>query len=92
MTRTIRKTEEIHEQIELCDKLFAKFKKTRKHCYDVNYKEVRNRVQSVIKNEKKNFVVDKLTKSVGKPKELWGSLKGDSCHGRNHSHTRCKYL
>ena len=29
----------------------------------------------MVKNKNKNFVVDKLSKSIGKPKELWRSLK-----------------
>ena len=29
----------------------------------------------MIKNKNKNFVIDKLSKSIGKPKELWRPLK-----------------
>ena len=36
--------EEIHEQIELRDKLFATFNNSKKQCDDVNYRKVRNRV------------------------------------------------
>ena len=67
--------EEIHEHIALRDKMLAKFKKSRKQCDDQNYKKARNHVQTMIKRKKKNFVLDKLNQNIGKPKELWKSLK-----------------
>ena len=67
--------EEIHEHIALRDKMLAKFKKSRKECDDQHYKKARNCVQTMIKREKKNFVADKLNQNIGKPKELWKSLK-----------------
>ena len=67
--------EEIHEHIALRGKMLARFKKSRKKCDDQNYKKARNRVQTMIKKKKKNFVVDKLNQNIGKPKELWKSLK-----------------
>ena len=67
--------QEIHEHIALRDKMLAKFKKLRKECDDHNYKKARNRVQTMIKRKKKNFVADKLNQNIGKPKELWKSLK-----------------
>ena len=67
--------EEIHEHIALRDKMLAKFKKLRKERDDQNYKKARNRVQTMTKRKKKNFIVDKLDQNIGKPKELWKSLK-----------------
>ena len=67
--------EEIHEHIALRDKMLAKFKRSRKQCDDPNYKKARNHVQTMIKRKKKNFVLDKLNQNIGKPKELWRSLK-----------------
>ena len=61
---------EINEEIERQDKSFAKFKKSRLHCDEKNYKKACNRVQHIIKNKKKNFVVGKLNENIGKPKEL----------------------
>ena len=66
---------EINEEIERRDKLFAKFKKSRSHSDNENYKKSRNKVQRMIKDKKKNFVIGKLNDNIGKPKELWKSLK-----------------
>ena len=57
------------------DKLLTKFKKSRSHSDNENYKKSRNKVQRMIKNKKKNFVIRKLNDNIGKPKELWKSLK-----------------
>ena len=66
---------EINEEIERRDKLLAKFKKSRSHSDNENYKKSRNKVQRMIKDKKKNFVIGKLNDNIGKPKELWKSLK-----------------
>ena len=66
---------EINEEIERRDKLLAKFKKSRSHSNNENYKKSRNKVQRMIKDKKKNFVIRKLNDNIGKPKELWKSLK-----------------
>ena len=67
--------EEILEGIKTRDKLFAKFKKTRLHNDHLKYKRARNHLQSVIKKKKKNFITSKLTGNIGKPKDLWKTLK-----------------
>ena len=64
---------EINE--ERRDKLLAKFKKSRSDSDNENYKKSRNKVQRMIKDKKKNFVIGKLNDNIGKPKELWKSLK-----------------
>ena len=66
---------EINEEIEKQDKSFAKIKKSRLHRDNENYREARYKVQRMIKNKKKTFVVGKLNENIGKPKELWKSLK-----------------
>ena len=66
---------EIQEKIETRDKLLAKFKKSRKSTDHENYKKARNKVQCLINDKKKTFVVEKLNENNGKPKELWKSLK-----------------
>ena len=66
---------EINEEIERRDKLLAKFKKSRSDSDNENYKKSRNKVQRMIKDKKKNFVIEKLNDNIGKPKELWKSLK-----------------
>ena len=57
------------------DKLFAIFKNTKLSDNNVKYKKARNHVQSIIKRKKRQFYVDKLKYNVGKPKELWKTLK-----------------
>ena len=66
---------EIIEEIERRDKLLAKFKKSRSDSDNENYKKSRNKVQRMIKDKKKNFVIGILNDNIGKPKELWKSLK-----------------
>ena len=66
---------EIHEEIETRDKLLAKFKKSRKSTDHENHKKALNKVQCLINDKKKTFVVGKLNENIGKPKELWESLK-----------------
>ena len=52
--------EEILEEIEKCDKLLAKFKKSRQPSDSQNYKIARNKVQGMIKKKQKNFIAEKL--------------------------------
>ena len=40
-----------------------------------NYKEAKNEVQKLIRTKKKAYFESKLTENIGKPKELWKSLK-----------------
>ena len=74
---------EINEEIERRDKLLTKFKKSRSHSDNENYKKSWNKVQRMIKDKKKNFVIRELNDNIGKPKELWKSLKslGLPCKG-----------
>ena len=66
---------EINEEIERRDKSLAKFKKSRLHGDNESHKKARNKVQRMIKNKKKIFFTGKLNENIGKPKELWKSLK-----------------
>ena len=76
---------EINEEIERRDKLLTKFKKSRSHSDNENYKKSRNKVQRMIKDKKKNFVIGKLNDNIGKPKELWKSLKSLGLHSKANS-------
>ena len=67
--------EEILEEIRIREKMFSKFKKSKLHVDNVNYKKARNRVQSLIKKKKKKFIKTTLKDNIGKPKELWKALK-----------------
>ena len=53
---------EINEEIERRDKSLAKFKKSRLHSDNESYKKARNKVQRMIKDKKKNFLLEKLMK------------------------------
>ena len=52
---------EINEEIERRDKLLAKFKKSRSHSDNENYKKSRNKVQRMIKDKKKILLSENLT-------------------------------
>ena len=65
----------MHEAIRTCEKPFAKFKNSKCQDDHETYKVARNNVQRMIKSKKKNFVLDELSQNIGKPKELWMSLK-----------------
>ena len=67
--------EEVLEGIKTRDKLFRKFKKSKSNIDNTNYKKSRNHLQVLIKRKKRNFVSQKLTENISKPRELWKSLK-----------------
>ena len=52
---------EINEEIERRDKLLAKFKKSRSHSDNENYKKSRNKVQRMIKIKRKILLSENLT-------------------------------
>ena len=76
---------EINEEIERRDKSFAKFKKSKLHRDNQNHKKARNNVQLMIKSKKRTFVVGKRNENIGKPKELWKSLKSLGLPSRKSS-------
>ena len=67
--------EEVLEGINKRNKLFQKFKRSGLYEDNANYKKARNDVQNLIKNKKRNFFSNKLTENIGKPKELWKTLR-----------------
>ena len=55
-----------------------------------NYKKSRNEVQKVIRTKKKAYFERKLTENIGRPKELWKSLKSlDLKFERSISNINC---
>ena len=66
---------DIAELITIRNKLSKKFKKTRLNIDEQLYKEAKYKVDNLIKNKKKQFFEEKLKENVGKPKELWKTLK-----------------
>ena len=66
---------EISEAIKNRDKLLEKFKKSRLHIDKKLYNADRYKVQKLIFNKKKDYSENKLNECIGKPKELWNTLK-----------------
>ena len=67
--------EDILEGIRNRDTLFRKFKNSKLNIDNIGYKKARNQLQQLIKRKNRNFVSQKLTVNISKPKELWKSLK-----------------
>jgi len=66
---------EVNDNITIRDKLFKKFKKNKLQInYDI-YREARIKARKAISNEKISFFEEKLNQNIGKPKELWKTLK-----------------
>ena len=61
------------------DKLLKVLKKTRLHIYKELYKNAKYGTQELIIAKKQPFFDEKLSESVGKPKELWNTLKSLVC-------------
>ena len=57
------------------EKLFLKFKKSKLHTDEENYKKVKYRVQNLIRKKKIEFCENNLRQKINKPKELWKNLK-----------------
>ena len=65
----------VSEGINNRDKLFEKLKKSRLPLDQENYKNARYEFKKLIAEKKRNYFETKLTENVGKPKELWKTLK-----------------
>ena len=63
------------ENINTRDKLFKKFKKSRLHIDNELYKNAKYNTLKLITAKKRAFFDDKLSENIGKPKELWETLK-----------------
>ena len=66
---------EIAEKLSIRDKLFKKSKSSRLNIDWEIYKEGRKEVQRTIKQRKKQYLEEKLSENIAKPKELWRTLK-----------------
>ena len=66
---------EILDAILSRDKLFKKFKKSRLVNDELCYKQSKYFAQNLINDKKKEFFENKLEECVGRPKELWKTLK-----------------
>ena len=66
---------EVLEKLRSRDKLFKAFKKTRLHMNKELYKKTKYDAKKLIAAKKQAFFDEKLSESVGKPKELRNTLK-----------------
>ena len=57
------------------EKLFLKFKKSKLHIDEENYKKVKYQVQNLIRKKKREFYETNLRQKINKHKELWKTLK-----------------
>ena len=62
---------EIAEKWSTRGKLFEKFKSSRLNIDWEIYKEARNDIQRTIKQKKKQYLEEKLSENIAKPKQLW---------------------
>ena len=76
--RILRKNGLIEKLLELIharEKLSLKFKKSKLHIDEENYKKVKYQVQNLIRKKKREFYETNLRQKINKPKELWKTLK-----------------
>ena len=78
---------EVAEKITNREKLFEKFKKSRLQVDKDILKEARNDVSNLIKKKKKEFYEERLKENIGKPKELWKTLKDLGLPSKNTTST-----
>ena len=66
---------DIAELIHARKKLFLKFKKSKLHIDEENYKKVKYQVQNLIRKKKREFYETNIRQKINKLKELWKTLK-----------------
>ena len=66
---------EVLEKVNSTDKLFKKFKKSRLHIDKELFKKAKYEALELITTKKQASFNEKVSESIGKPKELWESLK-----------------
>ena len=66
---------EIRDKMIFRDKLYQKFKKTRNQVDEDIYKSTKYDVEKFIQKKKRDYYHTKLEQNIGKPKELWKTLK-----------------
>ena len=66
---------EVMEKVNLRNKLFKKFKKSRLHVGKELYKKSQYDALKLIASKKQAFFEENLSETIGKLKELWESLK-----------------
>ena len=76
---------EILEKIRSRDKLLRKYKKSKLQVDRNLYTEARRVVQNLIKHKKTSYFEEQLRENVGKPKEIWQTLKSLGLEGKAKS-------
>ena len=76
---------EIADEIKNRLKLFKKFKKSKLQIDKDTYDAARYKLQKMIINKKRAFLENKLTESIGKPKDLWKALRSLGLPGKTSS-------
>ena len=66
---------EFLEKLKSRDNLIQRFKESRLHIDKELFKKVKYEALKLIATKKKAFVKEKISESIGKPKELWESLR-----------------
>ena len=66
---------DILEKLNSRDKIFQKFIKSRLHIFRKLFKKAKYEALKLIATKKQAFVKEKVSESIGKPKQLWESLK-----------------
>ena len=66
---------EVLEKVNSNDKLFKKFKKSRLHIDKELFKKAKYEALELIATKKQASFNENVSESIGKPKELWESLK-----------------
>ena len=55
--------------------MFKKFRKSKFHTDEENYKKVKHQVQNLLRKKKREFYETNLRQKINEPKELWRTLK-----------------
>ena len=79
---------DVFEAIRIRDKKYQRFKRTRLHVDHVNFKQLRNNVQKLIKNKKRTYIRGKLTENIGNSKELWKTIKKLGLPSKNETNSK----
>ena len=66
---------EVLEKLNARDRLFKKFKKSRLHMDKQLLKKAKYDTSKLITTKKQEFFKERLSETIGKPEELWESLK-----------------
>ena len=65
----------ILEKIRLRNRLDKKFKKSKLEVDRLNRNHVRSQLQKLIRTRKREYVTEKLTENINKPRDLWKNIK-----------------